>query len=469
VPRSPQHPRKPQPTHNSGDYNVVRWRDDGQLGLGGKKFVRRATEVSSGREGVLKHMSDPPVPGEGRVDKGRRARRQRFYDEALFMQQVNGSPGILPIWDIDDTHGTTPRWYAMPRARLLADIFDDTSTVLDAVTHTAALARTLAVLADQGIYHRDIKPANLFWYDGAPVLADFGIAAFAHLPAGLTRVGEKVGPANFMAPEMRSADGKDRGERADVYSLAKTLFVLAHPRRGPYPPEGTHRVDAEEFSLSTLGGGNAMLTLGHVLEAATQHRAHDRLTMADFHAELVAWLDRHTARTTHFTPFIRRSVGRWGPDLRDRYRRDAEATRAMMLPCIRRVAETLTGDPDAWSEGIDHDNGDRTLGEYNWIDNCEEGFVPDGGFIWMATDLHDGRRIVLDALLDDGVCFLAEAQRSGPPWVLEQQWGHTPWHRARMPRTADQVQQLTDAVVAWISHSAPAAPVEDPERTATPV
>jgi hypothetical protein len=142
----------------------------------------------------------------------------------------------------------------------------------------------------------------------------------------------------------------------------------------------------------------------------------------------------------------------------------------MMLPCIRRIAEALTGDPDAWREGIDHDNGDRTLGEYGFIDNCEEGFVPDGGFIWMATDLHDGRRIVLYALLDDGVCFIAEAQRSGPPWVLEQQWGHTPWHRARMPRTAEQVQQLTDTVVAWISRSSPDASVaEDPERTATTV
>lgn len=461
----------PQPNYNSGDYDVLRWRDDGQLGLGAKKFVRRATEASSGREGVLKHMSDPPVPGESYVDKGRRVRRRRFYDEALFMQQVNGSPGILPIWDIDDTHGTTPRWYAMPRARLLADIFDDTSTVLDVVTHTAALARTLAVLAEKGIYHRDIKPDNLFWYDGMPVLADFGIAAFAHLPAGLTRVGERVGPANFMAPEMRSAGGKDRGERADVYSLAKTLFVWAHPRRGPYPPEGTHRVDAEEFSLSSLGGGNAMLALGHVLEAATQHRTHGRLTMADFHAELVAWLDRHTARTAGFTPFGRRSLGGWGPDLRDRYRRDVEATRAMMLPCISRIAEALTGDPSAWSEGIDHDNGDRTLGEYDWIDNCEDGFVPDGGFIWTATHLHDGRRIVLDALLDnDSACFLAEAQRSGPPWALEQQWGHTPWHRARMPRTADQVQQLTDAVVTWISHPSPVTPVaEGPERTATMV
>ncbi|WP_145830438.1 protein kinase domain-containing protein [Streptomyces sp. T12] len=174
-------------------------------------------------------MSDPPLPGERYVNKGRQVRRQRFYDEALFMRQVSGSTGILSVWDIDDAHGAAPRWYAMPRARLLADVFGDASTVLDVVTHITALARTLAALAEQGIYHRDIKPANLFWYDGAPVLADFGIAAFAHRPAGLTRVGDKVRPANFMAPEMRSINGKDRGERADVYSLARPFSSWPTP------------------------------------------------------------------------------------------------------------------------------------------------------------------------------------------------------------------------------------------------
>ncbi|MFJ1673231.1 protein kinase [Streptomyces bottropensis] len=463
-PSGPYSSHKLQQGGAADGYNVPRWRDNGQLGA--KKFVRRATEASTGRKGVLKHMADPPQPGEGQVKKGVKVRRQRFYDEAHFMRQVSGSPGILPIWDIDDAHGDKPRWYAMPRARLLAEAFDDTSTLVDVVTHVTSLARTLAVLAGQGIYHRDIKPDNLFWYENAPVLADFGIAAFAHLPAGLTQVGDRVGPANFIAPEMRVADNKDRGERADVYSLAKTLFVLAHPARGPYPPDGTHRVDAEEFRLSSLGSPDATLALGHVLEAATEQQVHNRLTMADFHAELVSWLDRYATASARFTPFGSRSLGGWGPYLWDRQRRDEEATRAIMRPCMRRIAEALTADADEWSEGIDHDNGDRTLGEYGWIDNCEEGFIPDGGTIWMATHLHDGRRIVLEAVLDGDVCFLAEAQRGGPPWALEQQRGPTSWHRPRMPGTIDQLERLTGEVLAWISRPIPdTATADGPEQT----
>ncbi|MFJ8158807.1 protein kinase [Streptomyces sp. NPDC094468] len=458
--RAPQ----PRPRRQQGpgphDYSLPRWRDDGALVPGPKSFVRKATEVSSGRAGVVKHL---PSNVYG-------ARRRRFYQEALYMHQMNGTPGILPVWDIDDAHGSEPRWFAMPRAQLLEKAFGDTSTVLDVVTSVATVAQTLAALAEDGTYHRDIKPANIFWYDQAPVLADFGIAAFAKSPAGLTRVGEKLGPANFIAPEMRSADSRDRGERADVYSLAKTLFVLAHPNRGPYPPDGTHRVDAEEFSLWALGSGNATLALGHVLEAATQFQARDRLTMDDFHAELRAWLDRHASDAARFTPLKGRRIGRgWGPDLLDRHRRDAEATRAMMLPCIRRIAEALTGDASAWSEGIDHDSGDATLGEYRWTPNSEDGFVPDGGTLWMAPALHQGRRIVLEAVLDQDVCFLAEAQRSGTPWALDQQWGHTPWHRPRMPRTLDQLQHLTDEVVTWLTHSVPGArAATDPEPTAAP-
>ncbi|WP_228901993.1 protein kinase [Streptomyces sp. DH1] len=465
VPRPPL-PRQPAkvPNGSKRSYDVPRWRDEGRLG--GKEFVRKATEESSGRQGIVKHLSDPPRRGERAVNKKRHARRQRFYDEALYMQRMNGTPGILPIWDIDDTHGATPHWYAMPRAEPLTDAFSETSTVVDVVTHITALARTLAALAEQHTYHRDIKPDNLLWHDGAPVLADFGIAAFAQ-PAGLTQQGEKLGPANFIAPEMRQAGGNHRGERADVYSLAKTLFVLAHPRRGPYPPEGTHRVDAEEYSLATLGSRNATLTLGHVLEAATQFRVHDRLTMADFHAELQAWLDSYASKADLFRPIGRRASFRigWGPDLFDRQRRDEEATRAMMMPCIRRIAEALTGDTSAWSEGIDHDSGDRSLGDYAWTPNSEEGFIPDGGTIWLATHPHDGQRIVLQAVLNHDVCFLAEAQRSGSPWTLEQQWGHTPWHRPRMPRTNDQIQQLANEVVSWIHRTDSSLAPKGPEQS----
>ena len=92
---------------------------------------------------------------------------------------------------------------------------------------------------------------------------------------------------------MRYNRPADRGKNADVYSLAKTLFVLALPR-GPYPPDGTHHAEREEFSLWEAGGGTHSLeALRHVLEAATEFGPDRRLSMANFRDELRAWLRKY--------------------------------------------------------------------------------------------------------------------------------------------------------------------------------
>ncbi len=262
---------------------------------------------------------------------------------------------------------------------------------------------------------------------------------------------------------MRHNRPADRGKHADVYSLAKTLFVLALPGRGPYPPDGTHRADSEEFSLWETGGDRSTLAaLRHVLEAATEFSPRRRLSMAAFGDELHAWLSRYSE-----AQFRRRGDWRsfrsgmgfgWEALLgrSERNRRDREETESMMLPCISKIAEALTGDTDAPIEQSDVGSGE-VLGDYEWKPNTEEdGFMPANGTIWMSTGVCDGRRIILEAVLDDSVCFLAESQAEGPPWRLERQWGHTEWRRPRVPRTAGMVEQLAEDVVAWLTNTAPA-------------
>ena len=336
------------------NYDTPRWIDAGPLVPGMRKeFVRRATEKVSGREGVLKHAI------------GDERRKRRFYDEAVNMHRMNGTPGILPVWDIDETRPGKPRWYAMPRARLLADALGDDATLRDVVEHVSFLADVLAHLADEGTYHRDVKPANLFWWDERPVLADFGIAAWGVADshprrASPTRRGEKLGPANFIAPEMRHNRPADRGKHADVYSLAKTLFVLALPGRGPYPPDGTHRADSEEFSLWETGGGRHTLApLRHVLEAATEFDPNRRLSMADFRDELQAWLRQYPE--VQFRRRGDRPRFRFGWESllgrSERHRRDREETESVMLACISRIAKALTGDPEVAIAQNDHGGG----------------------------------------------------------------------------------------------------------------
>jgi serine/threonine protein kinase len=150
---------------NGQGYDTPRWEDARPLIPGGRKgFIRKATERGTGRECVLKHAS---------------GNRRRFYEEAVNMQRLNETPGILPVLDVDDTQPGRPALYAMLRARLLGDGLGDNATLRDVVRVVAFLADVLARLAKEGTYHRDIKPANLFWWDGGPALADFELSAIS--------------------------------------------------------------------------------------------------------------------------------------------------------------------------------------------------------------------------------------------------------------------------------------------------
>lgn len=127
----------------------------------------------------------------------------------------------------------------------------------------------------------------------------------------------------------------------------------------------------------------------------------------------------------------------------------------MMRSCIHKIAAVLTGDPEAWTEAPDHEGGE-VLGVYGWEPtNDEDDFIPDNGTIWMATEVSGGRRIVLWAVLDDDVCFIAESQAEGAHWTLEKQWGPTQWGRPRMLSTANQVRKLAEDVITWIAKTAP--------------
>ena len=91
------------------------------------------------------------------------------------------------------------------------------------------VAHALRHAHDRGIIHRDLKPANLLMApDGSVKLADFGIARLFGNDR-LTRPGNVIGTAEYMAPEQ--ASGKPVGPRSDLYSLGAVMYALmaGHP------------------------------------------------------------------------------------------------------------------------------------------------------------------------------------------------------------------------------------------------
>ena len=102
----------------------------------------------------------------------------------------------------------------------------------------AEVAGALAYAHARGVIHRDIKPHNLILSkDGRLLITDFGLARVLEQP-GVTVTGEFLGSPLYTAPEQIAGDGKGVDHRADIYSLAATMYEWL-ALRPPFP--GTTR------------------------------------------------------------------------------------------------------------------------------------------------------------------------------------------------------------------------------------
>ncbi len=222
----------------AGD-NLGPWKLTSRLGRGGNAEVWNV-ENGEGRTAAIKVL---------RSDRQSRDRLARFKDEIKFLQRPDPHPGVLPILDAHLSNADSdPPWLVMPVAKALRTSLGDSPPVSAVVRAIAEIAETLAALAADGIGHRDIKPENLYELEGRFLVGDFGLITYPDKDP-MTRSGRRLGPIDFMAPEMRDAADEAAAEPANVYALAKTFWVLAVDRELPLP--GTHRVDDAAYSLAS--------------------------------------------------------------------------------------------------------------------------------------------------------------------------------------------------------------------------
>ncbi len=149
------------------------------------------------------------------------------------------------------------------------------------------MARALGEVHRHGLVHRDVKPSNiLLRADGAPVLADFGLARDED-PDGKGGAGF-AGTPIYAAPERLRGGDAAVDARADVYSLGVTLYEalsLSPPFAGSTTHEVLRRIESGRLPALRRQAPHVSADLETVLAKAMELDPRHRYASADAFAD----------------------------------------------------------------------------------------------------------------------------------------------------------------------------------------
>ncbi len=273
-------PRGPRGRTREPSLVLERYRLERRLGAGGFGTVWLARDERLERDVAIKILPRERVHG-GRFEREARAAARLSH------------PGIVTLYEaaVDDDGAYLVS--ELVRGETLGDMLDagrmsDHDIAQVAVVMCHALAHAHA----HGIVHRDVKPSNVLIPEHPPSpsqlakLTDFGVARVIG-GATLTRTGDVIGTAAYMAPEQ--AEGLKVGAAADVYSLALVTYEAltgVNPVRTGTAAQRARRLGAH---LPPLRRQRRDLPqgLGRAVDLALRPRARERGSLEELQAALV--------------------------------------------------------------------------------------------------------------------------------------------------------------------------------------
>lgn len=217
----------------------------------------------------------------------------RFRDEVLFMEQYQKIHGVLPIIDKNlpsknqkNVDVNLPIYYVMPLAESVEQKIKKFS-LDEKIEVIRMLLNMLVDLHQNGIAHRDIKPANILFYNGMYVLSDFGLVYF-NKKTFRTPVGKKVGAKQTIAPQMEKDAQSANKYKADVYSMAKTIWIIL---TGDEFSFGGQYIANSEIGLSRkLNCNKYLYPLDKLLAQCTDYTESTRPTAEEMKNKFEEWI-----------------------------------------------------------------------------------------------------------------------------------------------------------------------------------
>ncbi|HEX5747254.1 MAG TPA: protein kinase [Archangium sp.] len=198
------------------------------IGVGGFARVFSARREEDGREVALKVALGPFSARFAREAAALRRVGPPTVPELLLERSTPGSTEGRSFLVLERLRGQTlAAWMAALPGSGAAPL----SHVRDLL---AGLCGALERVHAAGLVHRDLKPENVFLREGGALsLLDFGLARFLDASdpgepessVSLTRTGQRLGTAVYMAPE-QCLESRDVDARTDLYALGVLLFEL---------------------------------------------------------------------------------------------------------------------------------------------------------------------------------------------------------------------------------------------------
>lgn len=303
------------------------WRILEFLGEGGNAKVWKAEHPEHGICALK--LLDAKRPGTERY--------KRFAREVEQLRHLESREDILPLIASSVSEEGGQAWLAMPVCTGLVSVLDDKP--LEVVIDTLAqVAETLASLALDGRHHRDVKPENLYADGDRALVGDFGLV---EVPGEdpITDMAGINGPRHYVPWEVIKNEPGYDVERADVYSLAKTTWVLSTRQRFPLP--GPQHPSDRASAIGSYTPHPLAAGLDQLIAACTQNDPALRPSLKDVAADLRSLLvpDPDRAELGEDPDVMQRLAVVMRPTLTEADRR--EALRARLDAVVAAATEVL--------------------------------------------------------------------------------------------------------------------------------